>query len=69
MELILHGDVAGSDVGNHLGDEERVVFWALLFAVNSIIACLFLKSVQAAYAGSDDYAGTVAVKVLGVKKF
>ncbi len=63
MKLILHGDVARSDVGDHLGDEEWVVFGALLGTVHGIISGLFFKSVQTTDACCHDYTHAVAVEV------
>ena len=54
--------MSGSDVGYHLGYEERVVFRAAGF-VFGVITSLFLKSVQTTDAGGKDHAHTVLVYV------
>ena len=54
-------DVSGSDVGNHLRDEERIVFRTLLSAVDSEISGFLLESVQTSDASREDYAHAVFV--------
>ena len=49
-EAMVYGDMVCSYVGDHLGNEERIVFRPFLL-VNSIISRFFLKCVKAAYAG------------------
>ena len=60
---IFHRDVSGCDVGDHLGDEEGVVFRACR-GVHCIISGFLLKSVEAADASCHNYSNAVAVEVL-----
>ena len=60
MIAILHADVAGSDVGNHLGYEERIVFRTVLF-VKSIVSGFFLKCMQPADTSGNNNTDTVFV--------
>ena len=66
VEAVVHGDVSGGDVGNHLRDEEGVVFWAFFF-VFGIITGFFFKGVKAADTGSDDNTDAVFVDSLRVE--
>ena len=50
-----------SDVGNHLGDEEGVVFRTLLCAVECVIAGFLFEGVQTADTGCKDHTYTVFV--------
>ncbi len=59
---ILHRHMAGSDVGDHLGDEEGVVFGTLLF-IERIVTGFLLEGVEAADTGGYDNAYPVAVEV------
>ncbi len=52
----------GGDVGDHLWDEEGVVFGAFIL-IEGIVAGFLLKGVEAADACGEDYAYAVAVKV------
>ena len=61
MIAILHGDVSGSDVGNHFGDEERIVFGAFLL-IEGIITGFFFKSVETTDTCSNDNTDAVAVE-------
>jgi hypothetical protein len=54
--------MAGSDVGDHLGDEEWVVFGTLLF-IERIVTGFLLEGVEAADTGGYDNAYPVAVEV------
>lgn len=63
MITIVHRDVSRSDVGNHLRDEEGVVFGAV-GGVDGIISGLLFESVKTADACGDDYTDAVAVEVL-----
>ncbi len=65
-EAMVYGYMACSYVGDHLGNEERIVFRPFLL-VNSIISRFFLKCVKAAYAGCEYHAYAVFVKVFVVE--
>ena len=52
------------DVGNHLGDEERVVFRTLL-GMHRIISGFLLKSVKTADTGRHNHSHTVTVEIVG----
>ncbi len=62
MVGILHRDVTRRDVGNHLRNEEGVVFGAV-GGIYGIIACLLLEGVQTADTGSHNHSHAVAVEV------
>ena len=62
MIAIFHGNVAGGNVGNHFGNEERVVLGPVGF-VEGIISGFLLECVKAADAGSNDYADAVLVEI------
>ena len=59
---IFHRDVTRRNVGNHLGNEEGVVFRALVL-VEGIVSGFFLKGVEAADTGCDNYTHAVFVNV------
>lgn len=60
MIAILHADVARSDIGNHLGYEERIVFGTVLF-VKSIVSGFFLECMQTADTSGNNNTDTVFV--------
>ena len=64
METILDRDLSGSDVGNHLRDEEGVELRSVL-AVCTIVAHLILEGLDTADAYAEDHAD--AVLVLGLQ--
>ncbi len=60
MISVFHGDVTRSNVGNHLGNKERIVFRAVFF-VDGVISGFFLESVKTTDTGCYNHADTVAV--------
>ncbi len=66
-EFMLYGDVTGCDVGDHLRNEEGIVFGSLLRAMNCKIAGLLLECVETADTGCENHADTVLVYSLAFK--
>ena len=66
MITVLHGDVSGCNVGNHLRDEERIVLRALVF-VKSIISCFFLEGMKSTYTGGNNDTYSILVDTFRIK--
>ncbi len=60
-------DVAGCDVGNHLRNEEGIVFRSLLRSVHRIVACLLLECVETADTCGEYHAHAVLVNTFVLK--
>ena len=60
METVLDGNLTGSDVGNHLGDEEGVELRAV-FLVAGIVSGFFFEGVDTADTYAENHADAVLV--------
>ncbi len=65
MIAVLHRNMTRSDVGNHLGNEERIIFRTFLL-MKGIVSGFFLKGVQTTDTGSDDNTDAIFVGVNGI---
>ena len=54
METIHDGNLSGSNVRNHLGDEERIEFGAVFLTGQGIVARLFFECTDATDTGAED---------------
>ena len=54
MEFIHDGNLSGSNVRNHLGDEERIEFGAVFLTGQGIVARLFFECTDATDTGAED---------------
>ena len=61
MEAIFDGDFSGSDVGDHLRNEERIVFRTHFFAVDGVVASFFFEGVDTADTNAENNADAVLV--------
>ncbi len=64
---MLDRDVAGCDVGNHLGDEEGIVFGSLLRAMKCEISGFLLECVKSADTCRENNADTILVDSFAFK--
>ena len=59
METVQDRNLSGSDVRNHLGDEERIELRTHFLAVDGIVACFFFEGTDSTDTGTKDDADSV----------
>ena len=66
MKTVVYGYLSRRYIGYHLRDEKRIVLRPHRVAVYGIIACLLLKSVEAADTDTEHHAYAVSVHLLQI---
>ena len=67
METVFHANLAGCNVGNHLGDEEGVILGAERLVGALVVPFLFLEGVHSANANAQHHADACLVSLLYVE--